>query len=94
MKADEVAGFLEKLLNYSQFTTVEIRSSFTPRKLGLGYSFVPGSSMKSVLAPVVKEARKKKREADREAERENDGKEEESSSEQVSKIDYIMKKRR
>lgn len=77
--------FLEKLLEQTRFSTVAVSPAFLPRKVGLGYALSAVRAQKSILAPVRRAAREAKRE---EAVRASE------SSEEVSKLSHISKKRR
>lgn len=85
-----MARFLERLLEQTRFSTAAVRPAFLPRKVGLGYALAAVCAPKDILASVRKAARRRKQE---EAAAEQAGTQEDSS-EDVSRLAYISKKRR
>jgi hypothetical protein len=86
IKNSKENSFLEKLLEATRFISTSYPIDFLPRKVGLGFNLKVEGLNRNVLKPVIKKI--KKREYQLTA-KEVKG---ESSSEDIDRISFILKK--
>lgn len=83
--------FLTQIFLYSSFPSYTATPLFTPRKIGLGYDFVPARSNSAVLRPARAAARKRR--SVENAEGSPTVLSQDESSEEVSRMEYIKKRK-